>query len=130
MKNGLFQLRAAACLGFLAVALGAFGTHALRDGWESALPAAEAARRVEVWRTAELYHLTHAVALLALALSGAGLRFIWTWRCWFAGVILFSGSLYLWAVTAQKWLMIGTPIGGVLLLAGWLSLALGKWTAE
>jgi uncharacterized membrane protein YgdD (TMEM256/DUF423 family) len=130
MKTGLVQLRVAACLGFLAVALGAFGAHALRGGWEAALPAAEAARRVDVWRTAELYHLTHAVALLALALAGAGLRFVWAWRCWIAGVVLFSGSLYLWAVTAQKWLVFVTPVGGVLLLAGWLSLALCRRGAE
>ena len=130
MKNGVFQLRVAAGLGFLAVALGAFGAHALQKSWDAALPAAEAAHRVEVWRTAALYHLTHAVALLALALSGAGLRFVWAWRCWLAGVILFSGSLYVLCLTGQKWLGAVTPFGGVLLLAGWLSLALCRRSAE
>ncbi len=106
--------RIAALFGFLAVALGAFGAHGLKD---------VLARNdmTEVWKTAALYHLVHAVVLLLLA--------SWkpfpnrTFRCFSAGIILFSGSLYLLALTNSKWLVAITPIGGVCLLAGWVALA-------
>jgi uncharacterized membrane protein YgdD (TMEM256/DUF423 family) len=124
MNLSTFHVRVAAALGFLAVALGAFGAHALKGSWEAGLTAAEAAYRVGVWRTAELYHLVHAVALLALGLAGMGAVRIWTWRCWLAGVSIFSGSLYLLCLTGMKWWGAVTPLGGVLLLAGWLLLAL------
>ena len=108
--------RVAAVLGFLAVALGAFGAHALRARLD---PAA-----LEVWRTAALYHLVHAVALLAVALAGARVRRgglvcgLWT-----AGIVIFAGSLYLLAVTGVRWLGAVTPLGGAAFLAGWLVLA-------
>ena len=108
--------RVAAVLGFFAVALGAFGAHGLR----SRLGAAE----LDVWRTAALYHLVHAVALLAVALAGARVRRgrlicgLWT-----AGVVIFAGSLYLLAVTGVRWLGAVTPLGGAAFLAGWLVLA-------
>jgi len=108
--------RVAAVLGFLAVALGAFGAHGLR----ARLGAAE----LEVWRTAALYHLVHAVAMLAVALAGARVRRgrlicgLWT-----AGVVIFGGSLYLLAATGLRWLGAVTPLGGAAFLAGWLVLA-------
>ena len=108
--------RVAAVLGFLAVALGAFGAHALRARLD---PAA-----LEVWRTAALYHLVHAVALLAVALAGARVR-RGSLICglWTAGVVIFAGSLYLLAVTGVRWLGAVTPLGGAAFLAGWLVLA-------
>jgi uncharacterized membrane protein YgdD (TMEM256/DUF423 family) len=103
-----FELSAAAGLGFLAVALGAFGAHFFKPhllalGTESA------------WQTAVFYHLTHALVLLFLSLypyRPAAFAFL-------LGVILFSGSLYLLAWTGLKWLGAITPAGGVCLLIGW-----------
>lgn len=109
-------VRVAAVLGFLAVALGAFGAHGLRGRLGPA--------ELDIWRTAALYHLVHAVALLAVALAGARVRRgrlvcgLWT-----AGVVVFGGSLYLLAVTGVRWLGAITPLGGAAFLAGWLVLA-------
>lgn len=116
MQPDRFSLLAAVVLGFSAVALGAFGAHGLRG-------VLEAAGRMETWKTAVDYHLAHAVALLAVALAGGGRR--WAARCWLAGVLLFSGSLYLLCVTGATFLGAVTPLGGVLLLAGWLLLIPG-----
>jgi uncharacterized membrane protein YgdD (TMEM256/DUF423 family) len=108
--------RIAALLGFLAVALGAFGAHALR--------ARLTPGDLDIWRTAALYHLVHAVALLAVALAGARVR---TGRLicglWTAGIVIFGGSLYLLAATGIRWLGAITPLGGAAFLAGWLILA-------
>jgi uncharacterized membrane protein YgdD (TMEM256/DUF423 family) len=108
--------RIAAGLGFLAVALGAFGAHGLR---------ARLGGAVEMWKTAALYHLLHAVALLAVALVGERVR-AKAAVCWLfiAGIVLFSGSLYLLALTGYSWLGPITPLGGAALLAGWLVLAI------
>ena len=100
--------------GFLAVTLGAFGAHELNH-------ILVANQRVANWETAAHYHLIHAVALVALALHGG--RRVWTWRLWFVGTVLFSAPLYILALTNLKWLGAITPIGGTLLLAGWLALA-------
>jgi uncharacterized membrane protein YgdD (TMEM256/DUF423 family) len=124
MKPDVSRLRVAAVFGFLAVALGAFAAHALKGTWEKALGVSEAAYRMDVWRTAEFYHLTHAVALAALAMAGVASRYSWTWRCWVVGTILFSGSLYALCLTGVKVLGAVTPFGGVALLAGWLLLML------
>lgn len=104
-------LLTAAAAGFSAIAFGAFGAHALR-----VLLAANESR--EVWNTAVLYHLVHAPALLWAAtaepvLKGAVL-------CWGVGIVLFSGSLYALALTKITWLGAITPIGGLLLMAGWV----------
>ncbi len=109
--------RIAAIVGFLAVALGAFGAHGLHDVLEKNA-------RLATWETAVLYHLTHAVVLLIIA----GMRPLRAAAWWLtlAGIVIFSGTLYLLALTNVKWLGAITPIGGVCLLAGWLALAFGK----
>ncbi len=112
--NSAFRI--SAVLGFLAVALGAFGAH----GFKALL---ERNGTLEVWHTAALYHLVHSVVLLFLA-SREPLP-IWAWRLLLAGVLLFSGSLYALALTEVKVLGAITPIGGVCLLAGWVALACG-----
>ena len=108
---------AGALAGFLGVALGAFGAHALA-------PTLAAAGMTEVWHTAVLYHLIHAVAVLWA--GGAGLRKarIAGW-CWMIGIILFSGSLYAMALTGWRPLGYVTPLGGLALLAGWAVAAIG-----
>lgn len=105
-----------AAVGLSGVALGAFGAHALK----SKLGAANLA----VWNTAVTYHLLHAVALLALTLYGRATgRVPGTPLALFtAGIALFSGSLYLLALTGWGWLGPVTPIGGLAFLVGWLSL--------
>ena len=110
-------LAAAAVSGFLAVALGAFGAHALQG-------LLEASRHTETWKTAVQYHLAHSLALLMVALAGVEFRRA-AW-CWLAGTVLFSGSLYLLSVTGVKWLGAVTPFGGLLLLAGWAALLLPR----
>jgi uncharacterized membrane protein YgdD (TMEM256/DUF423 family) len=106
----------AAIFGALAVVLGAFGAHGLEH---SADP-----DQVGAWRTASQYHLLHSVALLALGLYAArSERSIRTPAALFsAGIVLFSGSIYGLVLTGATWLGPITPLGGVCMLAGWLSL--------
>ena len=108
MSISLFRIAAALC--FLAVALGAFGAHSLKS-------TLELRGMLDVWNKAVLYHLIHAVALLVLALYGTVNRGAW-WLL-FAGILLFSGSLYLMALTNVRWLGAVTPIGGLCFLGGW-----------
>ena len=103
-------VRIAAGLCFGAVALGAFGAHALK-------PALDRNGLTEVWHTAAFYHFVHAIALFALGLF-AGARRGPAWL-FIAGIFVFSGSLYLMALTDMRWLGAITPIGGLCFLAGW-----------
>jgi uncharacterized membrane protein YgdD (TMEM256/DUF423 family) len=108
-------LRIAAILGGLAVALGAFGAHSLKAVLADHQTTA-------IWEKAVLYHFLHAVMLFVLAgrvpvRSGP-------WWCFFCGILIFSGSLYLMAVTNVRWLGAITPIGGVSFIAGWVCLAI------
>ena len=106
----------------LAVGAGAFGAHALRSRLE---PAALA-----VFETAARYHMYHALALFATAwaatqwpsalVRAAGWLFL-------GGTLLFSGSLYVLSLTGERWVGAVTPLGGLLLLSGWLTLAWGVW---
>ena len=114
MTSGV-AVRVAAGLGFLAVALGAFGAHALKDRLNQL-------GTTHSWETAVLYHLTHSIVMLLLATwipfrKASFLSFL-------VGVVLFSGSLYALALTGIKPLGIITPFGGVALLVGWGLLAL------
>lgn len=103
-----------ALLGVAAVSTGAIGAHALRE-------TLEAGGYRESWTTAVHYHLIHTVALLALVLSTRDR--LWTTALfWIAGVILFSGSIYLLCLGGPKWLGPVTPIGGVLMILGWATL--------
>ena len=108
-----FRIAAALC--FLAVALGAFGAHSLRS-------TLEARGMLDVWNKAVFYQFMHAVALLVLALYGTINRGAW-WLL-FGGILLFSGSLYLMALTNVRWLGGVTPVGGLCFLAGWAWLVL------
>jgi uncharacterized membrane protein YgdD (TMEM256/DUF423 family) len=112
--NSTLALRIAALFGFLAVALGAFGAHGLKATLDLHGTAA-------IWQTAALYHLVHSVVLLVLAQRQAPPRV--SFLLFVAGVVIFSGSLYLLAVTNVKWLGAITPLGGLSLLGGWLCLA-------
>lgn len=108
----------AAINGFLVVALGAFGAHALEGRINVVM--------LGVYETAVQYQMFHTIAflgiqVLARELDLSACRIIA--RLFIAGVALFSGSLYLLAITSVTWLGMITPIGGLLLLAGWFQLA-------
>lgn len=111
--------------GFLAVALGAFGAHSLRDRL--------GADMLQVFQTGVTYQMYHALALVGIGillgrfsvdgspwLSASGWLFI-------AGTLLFSGSLYALSLSGTTWLGAITPLGGVAFLIGWLTLAIGIW---
>lgn len=113
-----FAFSAAAVLGFLGVAIGAFGAHAFKD-----LIALNG--YLETFETGTIYHLVHAVLLLGLGLMAEKGESTWLKvgiiAC-VAGIFLFSGSLYLLSLTAIKWLGAITPLGGVGFLLAWASL--------
>jgi uncharacterized membrane protein YgdD (TMEM256/DUF423 family) len=107
--------------GLVAVALGAFGAHALRDRLSADM--------LDVFKTGVTYQMYHALALLGVGillarfsiegsawLSAAGWLFV-------AGTVLFSGSLYALSLSGTTWLGAITPLGGVAFLLGWLALA-------
>jgi uncharacterized membrane protein YgdD (TMEM256/DUF423 family) len=106
----------------LAVAGGAFGAHALRDR----LPE----NMLAIFETGVRYQMYHALALLAVALllsrapSTAGTAAGWLFT---AGILIFSGSLYVLVLSGMRWLGAITPLGGVAFLAGWVLLAWAGW---
>ena len=114
MTNGK-ALLIAALMGFLAVVLGAFGAHSLQRVLQKNGASG-------VWGTAVLYHLIHTLMLFVLA-GRLPLR-AGPWWSFFIGIVLFSGSLYLLALTNLKWLGAITPLGGISFLIGWLWLVL------
>ncbi|MGK0440240.1 MAG: uncharacterized membrane protein YgdD (TMEM256/DUF423 family) [Pseudohongiellaceae bacterium] len=111
----------AALNGFLAVALGAFGAHALKNKSPPDLMA--------VYQTAVQYHFYHVLALMLTAM----LLMQWPDARWLkisgysftVGLIIFCGSLYVLAFSGIRWLGAITPIGGVAFMIGWLALAMG-----
>ena len=114
-------IRIGAALMFLAVALGAFGAHGLKERLSE--------ESLAIYHTGVEYHFLHALGIILLGavqprlrprrLRAAGIAFL-------LGIAIFSGSLYLLAFTGISWLGAITPIGGVSFLVGWLLLALGR----
>jgi uncharacterized membrane protein YgdD (TMEM256/DUF423 family) len=104
-------LRISALMGFLAVGLGAFGAHGLKD-----LLARNGTGGI--WEKAVFYQFIHTVMLFILARRSP--LHTGSWICFLAGILIFSGSLYLLALTNLKWFGAITPIGGLGFLAGWL----------
>jgi len=113
----------AALNGFIAVALGAFGAHGLKQRLSADMLA--------VYQTGVQYHFYHTFALLAVALLllhlplNNSLR--WSGILFAVGIVIFSGSLYVLSITGIRWLGAITPLGGVAFLAGWLLLARAAW---
>ncbi|MCK0537030.1 DUF423 domain-containing protein [Alcanivorax quisquiliarum] len=108
----------------LAVICGAFGAHGLKARVDSAL--------LETWATASDYHLYHALALLlagVLARQFGAAGIVTAGWILFAGMVVFSGSLYLLVLTGQRWLGAITPLGGTALIIGWLWLAWALYRA-
>ncbi|MCB1691289.1 MAG: DUF423 domain-containing protein [Pseudomonadales bacterium] len=113
----------AAVSGMISVILGAFAAHGLRGTLEE--------RLAHAFETGVTYQMTHSLALLAVcamieiwgrhwALVGAVWSFV-------LGILLFSGSLYLLAVTGMKWLGPVTPLGGLAFIVGWALVTIGIW---
>jgi uncharacterized membrane protein YgdD (TMEM256/DUF423 family) len=111
-----------ALLACLAVGAGAFGAHGLRGRLTPDL--------LDVFETAARYQMYHALALLAVAWVGdrwpGGASVVAGWL-FVAGIVVFSGSLYLLSLTGTRWLGAITPLGGAAFLAGWLALAWAIW---
>lgn len=108
--------------GFISVAMGAFGAHILKHRLSPEM--------LEVFDTAVRYQIFHSLALMAVSwamahdthslIPSAGWLFI-------AGILIFSGSLYILAFSGVKIWGAVTPFGGMMLLLGWLALAFGSW---
>jgi|SRR5690606_2795209 len=114
-------LLAGSILGFLGVALGAFGAHALK-------PMLLQSGRLETFELAVRYQFYHAFALLILGIimqNNFSLRLKYGALCFLLGVIMFSGSLYILSFTGLGILGAITPIGGLFLIFGWSFTALG-----
>ncbi|HUF09827.1 MAG TPA: DUF423 domain-containing protein [Rhodothermales bacterium] len=111
-----------AVLAGIGVGAGAFGAHGLSDVLSPA--------RLSVYETAVRYHLIHALALVVtgvLATSVPSVQVAASGYLFLAGILLFSGSLYLLVLTDTPWLGAVTPVGGAAWIAGWAVLAYGAW---
>ena len=99
----------------LSIILGAFGAHALKDQLSE--------YSISIYEKAVLYQMFHALGILILTLIGQTVQNIdVSLSIWFfvLGIVFFSGSLYVLAVTNMKWLGMITPIGGTFFIAGWI----------
>jgi uncharacterized membrane protein YgdD (TMEM256/DUF423 family) len=111
-----------AIFGALGVGLGAFGAHGLKGRVEDS--------SIAIWQTAASYQMWHALALIAVAWvisQGTSTAARVSGIAFTLGVLIFSGSLYILVLSGQKWLGAITPLGGLALIVGWVSLALALW---
>lgn len=117
--SGKWILLAAAVAGFFGVVFGAFGAHGLQTLLEQRGTTA-------AWQTGVQYWFYHSLALLAISFASSLGRDIRrrVSVAWLLGMLIFSGSLFVLATTGPRWLGAVTPIGGILLLVGWLLLFL------
>ena len=119
-----FFILSGSILGLLGVALGAFGAHALRA-------TLTASGRLDTFETAVKYQFYHALALVLVGVllqqfgnDPATAKYLgWSGNAMLGGVLIFSGSLYVLCATGITWLGAITPLGGVLMIAGWALLA-------
>ena len=128
--NTSLWIRVGAIWGFLAVAIGAFGAHGLKDRFKSLgdqFGPLVTERPEGIFQTATHYHAYCALAIIAVGLlsttgrGGTALQ-VAGWSL-LLGSVIFSGTLYVLAATGIKWLGAITPIGGLMMLVGWLALA-------
>lgn len=109
--------------GALAITLGAFGAHGLKSRLDAAM--------LGTWSTASEYHFLHAIALLLIGIlakqyrngDNVSVEFIVAGWMMFAGMLVFSGSLYTLVLSGHRWLGAVTPLGGITLIMAWLLLA-------
>ncbi|MEY2196709.1 DUF423 domain-containing protein [Neobacillus sp. BF23-41] len=107
---------------FIAVALGAFGAHGLKDKLD--------AHYLDIWKTGVTYQMFHAIGILIIGLliskvAASSPQFTWSGWLMLAGIIFFSGSLYVLSLTKIGILGAITPIGGVCFLAAWILMVVG-----
>jgi uncharacterized membrane protein YgdD (TMEM256/DUF423 family) len=115
-------LMTASILLALAVALGAFGAHGLKSQLSTDM--------MQTYKTGVEYHFYHALGLLLIGILSFSMPsglLNWSAILLFAGIIIFSGSLYVLAITGIKWLGAVTPLGGLSFIAGWILLFLAIW---
>jgi len=115
-------LMTASVLLAMAVAIGAFGAHGLKSHLSTEMLA--------TYKTGVEYHFYHALGLLlvgVLAYFMPSVQLKWSAIFLFSGIILFSGSLYVLAITGIKWLGAITPLGGLSFIAGWILLFVAVW---
>jgi uncharacterized membrane protein YgdD (TMEM256/DUF423 family) len=116
-------LLTASLSGFLAVAIGAFGAHALKARLDE--------RALNIYQTGVEYQFYHTLAIFGVALlsywypQSTALRI--SGSLFIVGMILFSGSLYMLSFTGTRWWGVITPLGGFALLIGWIALLLAAW---
>lgn len=106
----------------LAVILGAFGAHALKEKLGNEM--------MQIYKTGVEYHFYHALGLLligGLSLQMPSTLINWSSVCLTAGIVIFSGSLYLLSITGINWLGAITPVGGLSFIAGWVLLFIVVW---
>ena len=111
MSNQKVILILAGFLGFTGVALGAFGAHRLADILSPGM--------LEIYKTGILYHLIHSVVIFSIALFGKE-KFFKAAYVMIIGIVLFSGSLYIYAQSGMMLFAMITPVGGICFLIGWL----------
>ena len=120
MRNTFLILGAVSAL--IGVGMGAFGAHGLKTML--------APEMLAVYKTGVTYQMWHALGLILIALlrqQNKGKLLIWAGWFMFAGIILFSGSLYLLAILNTKWLGMITPLGGVAFLIAWILVVIFAW---
>src|SRR5690606_9420821 len=121
MKNTRY-IKLAAVLGFLAVAIGAFGAHGLE-------PILSKYKRLETFETAVKYHFYHTFAILIvgvlLTIEQENKKLVYSVYSFLAGIFIFSGSLYFMSLTNITWLGAVTPLGGLAFMLGWIFLFVG-----
>ena len=109
----------------LAVALGAFGAHGLKNRLAQDM--------LDIFETGVQYHFYHALGLLIVGILSNYLpnSSLLQWSGWLmvAGIIIFSGSLYVLATSGIRWLGAITPIGGICFIAAWIVMAIAVWKA-
>lgn len=113
---------AGAVLAAAAVVMGAFGAHALEDYLAQF---ENGARRMDVWKTASHYHIVHAIGLILVGLTPSTRPRLINIAAWFLviGILVFSGLLYVYSYTDIRILGAFVPIGGVAMIAGWITFA-------
>lgn len=120
MNSKIFWLRITAVCGGLAIVLGAFGAHALKDTLTEEM--------LTIFETGVKYHFYHALAMLGLVgytkQDDIPKSMKTILLCWLVGTLIFSGSLYILSISGIRWLGAITPIGGVLMIIGWFWLAI------
>lgn len=133
--SGAHLLTMAGLFGATAVAFGAFGAHGIAGRVSPA--------DMEIWKTAAQYHLAHSAVLAGVGIwsfiyeprqnrdSAVALtRLSWVALCFAFGMLIFSGSLYALVLTNVRWLGAITPVGGTLLIGGWILLSWTAWAGR